>query len=1517
MPATQEDPKLALEEFYPLTPTQQGMLLHSISAPHAGVYVQQLVCELHEELNVAHFRSAWQRVVDRHSVLRTQFNLEDAREPRQEVLERILVPLEEEDWREAGSQDAKQRLEVYLREDRRRGFAIERAPLWRMNLLRLAENEYRLVWTSHHALLDGRSRRLVLQEVFALYEAFCGDRDLPVGQPPPFGDHVRWLAAQDCGAAEGYWKKLLAGFPVATPLPMASSCGVDIDEEDCHRTLELWLTEELTLALENLAQTCQVTFNTVLQGAWALLLSFYSGTEDVVFGATRACRRSSVPDADSVVGLLINTLPVRTRVKASVPLLSWLKELRSQWIALRAHEHSSLAQVQGWSDVPTGNPLFKSIVVFENSRLEATLEKQGTARAGRQFYLRGITNYPLVLSGFFGPRVLIELTYDRRRIEDDTIARMRQHLRILLEGIAADPRRTLGELPILSPLERRQLAVEWNNTAAPLPQQDCIPRLFEAQVERTPQATALIFGGNHLTYDELNVRANRIAHCLRRLGVGPETPVAICLERSPELVIGLLGILKAGGAYVPLDPAYPKERLLFILRDTRATVLLTQQTLHLSLPEHAAQVIYLDADAAAIDSHDDVNPSCLVTSENLAYIMYTSGSTGTPKGVAVPHRGVVRLLFGVDYARLDADRSILQMAPATFDASTFEIWGALLHGGRCVLFPGRVPDLEMLGQLLREHQVDTLWLTAALFNAVIDDSPEVLTGVRQLLIGGEALSVAHVRRALARLPATTLINGYGPTEATTFTCCYRIPSEIPKGARSIPIGKPIGNTSVYLLDACGRLVPIGVPGEIHVGGPGVARGYWNQPELTADRFIPDRFGTEPGARLYRTGDIARYLPDGNIEFLGRLDGQVKIRGFRIEPGEVESALRRHPALREVIVVPQDEPGGAGRRLVAYVVLRGETPPAVSELRDFLAEILPEHMVPSVFLVLDELPLSSNGKVDRQRLPSPNTVRIDGERLVAPPRTPAEEKLVVIFAELLGHDRVGIHDDFFELGGHSLLAIQAVSRARQALGVELPLTSLFETATAAGLAETAMKRIKPSNTEQSWPPISVPRGRAFPLLSSQLSFWGDWRDHPGNPSTNVSRAYRLQGPLNARALEEALHALLERHEALRSTFAEVDGAPAQFVGEAECLQLRLVDLSRLSEPNRLAAAQDHFDEESRYRFDLAKDRMLRSLLLRLDDEDHVLVLIVHHIVMDGWSLGIFNRDLSELYEAFSTGRLVRLPDLPFQPADFACWERRHFQGEIAQRHMAYWKKHLERAPATPPLPGDGPETEPGDFRSLRHSILIEGNLADSLRRLAREERCTLAMALLAALNVLIHESIGQDDILVGYTMAARTRPEVEGLIGGFRKMMSLRTDLTGKPTFRELLGRVRDVATGAYLHLDVSQEIVFPEWGWGHQHFVAKAPVVLNFVERLGQNPTLRGLSLSSIQLPHDHAMSFGVMVFDFIEQERDILVRLRSRYGMYSRSKALGYLESFHALLRRLVAAPNQRFSGATRPPHS
>ena len=1120
------------EDSYPLSPMQQGMLFHSLYAPQSGMYVQQAICGLHEDLQIAAFERAWQRIVARHPVLRTRFRWDDGAEPCQEVQREVSLPWEYHDWHgvSAGQQD--NRLEAFLEADRRHGFVLTEAPLMRLALFRVAEADYQLVWTSHHALLDGRSRLVLLKELFALYEAFCRGRDLQLQPPRPYRDYIEWLRQQDLSAAESFWRRRLSGFPAPTPLGVDRARETQPGEEGYGKQ-GVQLSETLTSALRSLAQHHHLTPNTLLQGAWALLLSRYSGEEEVVFGVTRAWHRSALEGAESMVGLFINTLPMRVRVSPEGSLLPWLKELRAQWKALRNYEHTPLVTVQGWSEIPPGQPLFASLVVFENYLLDSALRAQGGSWENRDFRLLGPTNYPLTVTGYLAPELLVEIAYERRRFNDASITRMLGHLQTLLQAMVADPEQRLSDLSLLTDQEGQQLLVEWNDTAADYPQDQCIHQLFEAQVEQTPEAVAVVFAPEQLTYRELNRRANQLAHHLRALGVGPEVLVGLCVERSTELVVGLLGILKAGGTYVPLDPAYPQERLAFMLKDTHVPVLLTQGRHLEGLPEHGAKAVCLDTDWKAIALESEENLVTTVTAENLAYVTYTSGSTGTPKGVAIPHRGVARLLFGVDYVHLGATETFLQLAPLSFDASTFEVWGALLHGARLALFPERILTSKELGRLIQQQGVSTLWLTASLFNTLIDEAPQALSGVRQLITGGEALSVAHVQRALALLPATQIINGYGPTESTTFACCYHVPKRLDKTVSSIPLGRPIANTEVYLLDRSLCPVPVGVPGELYIGGAGLARGYLNRPELTAEKFIPHPFSAKPGARLYRTGDLVRYLSDGNIEFLGRLDSQVKLRGFRIELGEVEAALGQYPAVRDSVVLPREDVPGE-KRLVAYVVPHQEHISTVTELHSFLQAKLPAYMVPSAFVLLDALPLMPSGKVDRRALPAPDQVRPElGEAFIAP-RTPVEEVLAGIWADVLRLEQVGIHDNFFELGGHSLIAMQIMSRVCRTFQVELPLRTLFATPTVAGLAAGLETTGRAKQGLQTPPVIPVSRGDPLPLSFAQERLWFLAQLEPDSSAYHIPTAFRLTGALNVTALEQSLNEIVRRHEALRTT-----------------------------------------------------------------------------------------------------------------------------------------------------------------------------------------------------------------------------------------------------------------------------------------------------------------------------------------------------------------------------------------------
>jgi amino acid adenylation domain-containing protein len=1068
-----------IEAQYPLSFLQQGMLFEGLSAPESGINIEQLICDLHEDLNVSFFKQAWQKVVERHPILRTSFCWEGVKDPFQQVKLQVSIPVEEDDWCGLSVPDAAERLELYLQRDRQRGFQFNEAPLMRLALFRIAQHHYQCVWTFHHILLDGRSFPLILQELFAIYEALCSNQDLQLPQPRPYQDYIDWLYKQDFAFAENFWRSRLNGFYAPTSLTVERNHQLKSDELR-YSQQEIRLSETLTSKLRFLASEHQLTFNTLVQGAWALLLSRYSGEEDVVFGATRACRRSAVEGAESMVGLLINTLPLRVQVLGEMPLLQWLKELRSQWISLRDYEHTPLSEIGRWSDIPTGQPLFESILVFENYRLNSKLREQGGKWANREFRLLERTNYPLTVAGYLESEFLLQIEYDRARFDDATITRMLGHIKTLLEGMVTNPGQCLQELPILTAAERHQLLMEWNNTQADYPKHSCIHHLFEAQVEQTPDAVAVVFGEESLTYRELNNRANQLAHYLQSLGVKPDTLVAISVERSLEMIVGFLGILKAGGAYVPLDPAYPHERRAYKLQDSQAPVILTQDRLLTSLPDNQAKVVRLDADWDVIARESQENSVSDATVENLAYVIYTSGSTGNPKGVMITHQGMVNHSVAIahEYDLKPSDR-ILQFSSMSFDIIIEEVFPSLIIGAAIILRPEDIlASTTNFVQFVERERITVLNLPTAFWHELVKGlsilQPEpakpkeavpsaLLATVRLLIVGGEKAS-RSIYLTWLQLVGKRIrwLNSYGPTETTVTATVYDPSSQSDNNPllSEIPIGRPLANAQAYILDRNLQPVPIGVTGELHIGGAGLGRGYLNRPDLTASKFINNPFiAVESDAqpdnpqsnRLYKTGDAVRYLSDGNIEFIGRIDYQVKIRGFRIELGEIETVLEQHPTVQQAVVLAREDVPGE-KRLVAYIVPKQEHTPTTRELSSFLKEKLPDYMVPTAFVMMETLPLTPNGKVDRRALKAPDPSVTASQRVIVPPRYQLEFQLTKIWEEILKIEPIGIRDNFFDLGGHSLLVMRLISQINALCGKTLPLNTLFSAPTIEQLAK---------------------------------------------------------------------------------------------------------------------------------------------------------------------------------------------------------------------------------------------------------------------------------------------------------------------------------------------------------------------------------------------------------------------------------------------------------------------------------
>ncbi|MFL5653191.1 MAG: amino acid adenylation domain-containing protein, partial [Ktedonobacteraceae bacterium] len=1289
-----------------------------------------------------------------------------------------------------------------------------------------------------------------------------------------------------------YWTEQLSDIaplelPTDHPRP-----GVHTFHGAAHRIL---LPASLSEALKRLSQREEVTLFMTLLAAFQTLLVRYSGQSDIAVGIPIANRTHA--KLEDLIGFFVNTLVMRTDLSGNPSFREVLKRVREVCLGAYAHQDvpfEKLVEVLQPERDLSRSPLFQ--VAFGLQHAPRSPQRlQGLMVSGLA-HESGTAKFDLSLAMTDSEQGLhCALEYNTDLFDASTISRFLEHFHTILVGIVAQPEQRLAELPLLSESERQQLLVDWNETQTDYPAELCLHTLLEAQVERTPEAIALIFEDEHLSYRELNGQANQLAHHLQELGVKPETLVGVCVERSPALLVSLLAILKAGGAYVPLDPTYPQERLAFLLADAQVPVLLTQQHVQTGLPAHEATVICLDSDWQVLEQQSKENPHSTVRVENAAYVIYTSGSTGKPKGVVVTHQGIGNLAQAQGRAfAVRTGSHVLQFASFSFDASISEVVMTLLAGATLYLasqqrlLPG--PDLM---HLLQEQAITVLTLPpSALAVLPVEQARPAL---ETLIVAGEACSTDLVARwAQDR----RFFNAYGPTEATVCASMGACRGEQQK----LSIGRPIDNTQVYLLDQHLQPVPRGVPGEVYIGGVGLARGYLNRAEVTAECFVPHPFSTVSGARLYKTGDLARYLPGGDIEFLGRADQQVKVRGYRIELGEIEKALGQHPTVKACAVVVREEVTG-DKRLVAYVVARDEEASSGSELRQYLQERLPEYMLPSFLVMMEALPLLPNGKVDRRALPDPNSLAEERSEEDLAARSPIEELLAMIWEELLGRPMHSIYENFFEAGGHSLLATQLIARVRTLMQVELPLQSMFEAPTVAELAQE-IERVMRSEQEVEMPPlVHVSREQELPLSFAQQRLWFLDQLDPGNAAYNLPSAVRLGGRLNPQALEQSVQEIVRRHESLRTTFHTREDHPVQVIKAKAQFCLSLADLSDLPLARREAEAQRLAQQEAKRPFDLVHGPLLRIMLLRLTEDEHVLLLSMHHIISDGWSMDVFVRELSALYRAFVAGQPSPLPELPIQYADFATWQRRWLQGPVLDAHLAYWSRQL--GGGTPlELPTDYPRPAVQSYRGASYSFMLPVRLAQALKTLSQQEGATLFMTLLAAFQALLAPYTGQSDIVVGTDIANRTRVETEALIGFFINLLVLRTDVSGTPTFRELLGRVREMLLVAYAHQDTPFEMLVERLQ--PQHSLDRMPLVQ--VLFVLQNMPLSHSDLSGVTLrPFGNGTStakFDLAVFLF-EGTQGLHGGVTYSTDLFEARTIATMMSRFEVLLHNIAANPD------------
>ncbi len=1505
-------PCVQQKQAIPLSFAQARLWFLSQLEPDSATYNIPAAVRLCGQLKVEALQESLNCIIQRHSALRTNFVTDDNGQPIQVIAPELKLRLKVVDLRSLPQTELENTTQQLATQEAVRCFDLASEPLVRATLLQLKQEEYVLLLVMHHLVADGWSMGVLVRELACFYSGLCNQKPtvlpaLPI-QYPDFAIWQRsWLHGEVLQTQLSYWFEQLSNATDVLQLPTDRPRPTHQTFRGAHQSFAL--SENLSQRVSSLSVRQEVTVFMTLLAAFVTLLYRYTQQTDICIGTPIANRNRA--EIEPLIGLFVNTLVLRTSVEGNPTFVELLSRVREVALAAYAHQDLPFEQLvealQPERDL-SHTPLFQVMFVLQNAPMPA-LE------------FAGLTGSPMAVENHaakFDLTLSLENTkqgligsweYNTDLFDAATIARMARHFQTLLEGVVVNPELRLSDFPILSADEHQQLLVEWNDTKADYPADICIHQLFAAQVERTPDAVAVVFEHvetRHvasLTYRELNKRANQLAHHLQKLGVGPEVLVGICVERSVELIVGLLGILKAGGAYVPLDPSYPSDRLLFMLEDAQVSLVISQESLVNSFEQMT--VICLDNDWEVIAQQSDENPINELTGDNLAYVIYTSGSTGKPKGVTVPHKAINRLVFNTNYVKLDPGDKIAQVSNTSFDAATFEIWGALLHGARLV---GLSRDVTLspheFALQLRSRGISVLFLTTALFEQLATAVPQAFDSLRYLLVGGETVDPKSFEKVLKNGPPKQLLHVYGPTESTTFSSYYWV-QDVAESLRSIPIGRPITNTEIYLLDEYLQPVPIGVVGELHIGGAGLACSYLNRPDLTALKFIPNPFSDQPGTRLYKTGDLARYLTNGNIEYIGRSDNQVKLRGFRIELGEIEAVLSQHPAVFQSIVIAQEDSRG-DKRLVAYLVPQQKTIPTKSELCRFLKQKLPEYMVPSCFVMLDTLPLTPNGKVDHRALPAPEMARPELSQNFVAPRTPIEEMLAHIWAIVLGIEQVGINDNFFELGGHSLLATQLLTRLREAFSVELPLRCLFEFPTIAELSEVIETAREVGEGLQAPAIAPIPQDGNLPLSFAQARLWFLDQLEGGSAIYNIPLALRLTGFIHVPALEQAIGEIVQRHEILRTTFVMVDGVPVQIITPTPTVFLSVVDLQTLPEGEQSTEVRRLATQEAERPFDLTKGPLLRITLLQLGEKSHVLLLVMHHIISDGWSLGIFIRELSALYEAFSTAAPSPLPALPVQYSDFSVWQRQWLSGEVLKNQLNYWQQQLAEAPLLLELPTDRLRPPVQTFRGSVERFDLNANLTQKLKSLSQQSGVTLFMTLLAAFVTLLGRYSNQEDIVVGSPIANRNRAEVEGLIGFFANTLALRIKVSGDPTFRELLDQVRKVTMEAYAYQDLPfeklVEALQPERTLSHNPLVQ---VVFALQNAPIPSLELPGLSLSPLEF------DFGMVRFDLELHLWEVAGGLHG-YLMYSTDlydactvkRMAGH---FQTLLEGIATNPEQR----------
>ena len=1387
---------------FPASYAQQRLWLLDRLHPDSSLYNMPLAFQINGPLDVTALEHSLNQIIRRHETLRTVF-AEQGRQLQQTIQSRLRLPLKVEHLPATSAQKAQAWVEQICRQEAASGFDLARGPLLRVRLLRLFVDEHVLILVMHHIVSDGWSIGVLLRELSDFYESYSR------GQEPQLADleiqyadyaqwQRQWLESGEMERQLAYWRQQMAG--AAPVLEMPSDFVRPAQPSYRGRSEGLLISHAVIESLKQFSRQEGATLFMSLLAAFDVLLWRYSGQQDIVVGTPIANRRPA--EVEELIGLFFNTLVLRVALEGEESYRELLKKVKEVGVAAYANQdvpfEKLVEELQPDRDLSRA-PIFQVMLVLQTGLTQ-------------EFHIGNLEVIPIsfettttkfeieIVAVELKKGLLARIQYNSDIFRRSTMRRLARHFQRLIEAIVADPDRRISQLDFLSPAERHQILQEWNDTASdyPYPQERLIHELFEQQVARTPESVAVVCQEESLSYQELNRRANQLAHYLMAAGAGPEEIVGICLAGNLELVVSLLAVLKAGAAYLPLDPAYPRPRLLAIAEDAQLKLAICNKESAKLLNSSVERVINLEEEGTAIAARESIKPYSTAGRQNLAYVIYTSGSTGKPKGVAISHGALSNYIIWAQAVYLrGAELAFCLYSSVAFDLTVTSIYTPLITGNRLEVYPQPVRQ-PLLEQMMDDHCCEVLKLTPSHL-MMIKQRDHRQSAVQRLIVGGEAFEASLAKEIAESFGGRVEIyNEYGPTEATVGCMIEKWEAGV-EDETMVGIGRPVANTQIYVLDRGLNPVAEKIGGELYIGGAGLARGYLGQPELTAERFVADGLSQEAGGRLYRSGDLARYGADGAIYYIGRIDDQVKIRGFRVEPGEIESVLLQHERVKQCAVIARNDEAG-GKYLVGYVVGSGEEGVTGAELRKYLRGKLPEYMVPSMYVSLEALPLTHNGKLDRRALPMPD--REEGETAASRqiPRTATEEMLEGIWRQVLKRERVGIEENFFEMGGHSLMATQVISRVREVFKVELSLLKIFELPTIAALALEIEAICRGSGQPAIAPFRRAPRNVTLPLSFAQKGLWFFHQLEPES-GYNSQVGLRFKGRLNLSSLMQSLNEIVRRHEVLRTILPTVDGEPIQRILTYVAAPFLLTDLSALPEVQRDELAHCLLQQEARLPFDLATGPLVRAVLLQLEESEHLLLFTTHHTVSDGWSGGVLFDELSTLYSAFGAAEPSPLTELAIQYADFAYWQQEWLQGKAHQSNLEYWKHQLEGAPVELGFPTDRPRPAVLDSRGATETMSLPRELSRALKELSRRENVSMYMTLLAAFTVLLQRYSGQTNIIIGSPIAGRNRAELEPLIGFFINTLVIRCELSGDPSFRDLLKRVREVTLAAYSHQD--------------------------------------------------------------------------------------------------------------------